>query len=47
MEVCAVIANVVADQPLPGSVTVMLAGEIDLTDQDELRAVLVDGAPPR
>ena len=40
------IASVVPDQPLPGSVTVMVAGEIDLTDRDELRTVLVEGAPP-
>ena len=40
------IANVVPDRPRPGSVTVMVAGEIDLTDHDELRTVLVEGAPP-
>ncbi len=37
-------ASVMPDQPEPGSVTVTVAGEIDLTDHEELRSVIVDGA---
>ncbi len=39
-------ASVVPDQPGPDSVTVTVGGEIDLTDHDELRTVIVNGASP-
>ncbi len=40
------VANVVPDQPSPGSVTVVVSGEVDLGDQDAFRSTIVDSASP-